>query len=194
MRILSTLQFVPRNTKAPTGFLPTTLRSPTMSDVPPSAASLNAKVGHAPPPIRHERAKSESELQYEEARIIFNKTVGGHYRHGKTGYKQVGVLFLTWKDDDMQCKDTEVCTFQGAPSSCLLTSAQQVDKLRDLFATQFHFKTDYYEIPSERWETGLHKRLADFCYEYDSPDKLAIIYYGGHGYPGEETGEFKFSA
>ena len=42
--------------------------------------------------------------------MVFNKTIDGHYRHGKTGYKQVGALFLTWKDDDMQCRETEVGT------------------------------------------------------------------------------------
>ena len=52
--------------------------------------------------------KSQEELQKEEARITFNKTLNGHYRHGKPGYERVGALFLTWEDDDMQCKATEV--------------------------------------------------------------------------------------
>ena len=75
-----------------------------------------------------------------------------------------------------------------------LTSESQVDKLRELFETNFKFNTEYYEIPSDRYETGLHKKLADFCYEYDSPEDLAIIYYGGHAYTGQETKEFKFAA
>jgi len=70
----------------------------------------------------------------------------------------------------------------------------QVTKLRDLFNDDFHFKTECYEIPSERWETALHKRLADFCHEYDSPEDLAIIYYGGHAYEGKETRQFKLAA
>ena len=59
-------------------------------------------------PPHHRRAKSASETQCEEARVIFNKTIEGHYRQGKTGYRQVGALFLTWADDDMQCKAKEV--------------------------------------------------------------------------------------
>lgn len=43
-----------------------------------------------------------------EAQITFDKTLKGHYRHGKTGYNKVGALFLTWENDDMQCKATEV--------------------------------------------------------------------------------------
>ncbi len=75
-----------------------------------------------------------------------------------------------------------------------LTSEPQVDKLRDLFQNTFNFKTEYYEIPSDRRETALHKKVADFCYEYDSPEDLAIIYYGGHAYEGQETKEFKLAA
>lgn len=56
----------------------------------------------------HSRSKPASETQRDEAKIVFNKTIEGHYRHGKTGYRQVGALFLTWRDDDMQCKETEV--------------------------------------------------------------------------------------
>ncbi len=64
-----------------------------------------------PAPYQHQRAKSDSETQCEEARVIFDKTIAGHYRYGKTGYRNVGALFLTWADDDMQCKDAEVVTF-----------------------------------------------------------------------------------
>ena len=69
-----------------------------------------------------------------------------------------------------------------------------MDKLRQLFEEDFKFETECFEIPSSRWETALHKRLADFCYRYDSPEDLAIIYYGGHAYLGQETKEFKLAA
>ena len=52
--------------------------------------------------------KSQEEEQKEQAQITFNKTLNGHYRHGKPGYERVGALFLTWEEDDMQCKETEV--------------------------------------------------------------------------------------
>ncbi|KAL8651409.1 MAG: hypothetical protein Q9210_003277, partial [Variospora velana] len=116
------------------------------------------------------------EEPYEELELTFNKTLDGHYRHGKTGYKRVGVLFLTWEEDDLQCKETEV------------------DALRAFFADEFKFETDYFQIPKDRWQTALHRRIADLLYEYDSPDCLTIIYYGGHGYVGEETRSLKLSA
>ena len=55
-----------------------------------------------------------------------------------------------------------------------------MDKLRAIFSESFNFKTEYFEIPSERGETALHKKLVDFYYEYDSPEDLAITYYGEH--------------
>ena len=51
-------------------------------------------------------------------------------------------------------------------------------KLRAIFSESFNFRTEYFEIPSKRWETALHKKLADFYYGYDSPEDLAITYYG----------------
>lgn len=64
------------------------------------------------PSLHHQRSKSASEQQREKAKIVFDKTIEGHYRHGKTGYRQVGALFLTWKDDDLQCRASEVRTLE----------------------------------------------------------------------------------
>ena len=52
--------------------------------------------------------KSREEVDKEQAHITFSKTLDGHYHRGKSGYDHVGALFLTWEDDDMQCKATEV--------------------------------------------------------------------------------------
>ena len=73
--------------------------SPSASDSP----NESSPSGH------HHRSQSASEIERDKAKVVFNKTIDGRYRHGKTGYRQVGALFLTWKDDDMQCKETEVC-------------------------------------------------------------------------------------
>ncbi|KAK0513636.1 hypothetical protein JMJ35_004000 [Cladonia borealis] len=125
-----------------------------------------------PPP----KGPKDRKAQYERARVTFDKTISGHYRDGKTGYKDVGVLFITWEEDDLQCKETEV------------------DALNDLFTNEFKYSTDYYQIPSEKWQTGLMRKVSDFMWQYDSPDCLAIIYYGGHGYEGRETKKFKLAA
>lgn len=72
-------------------------------------------VGSKPPTLSNFRSKSAREIrreerdeEREEARLIFNKTLEGQYRHGKTGYRRVGALFITWEEDDMGCKQREV--------------------------------------------------------------------------------------
>jgi hypothetical protein len=47
-------------------------------------------------------------LDQKIAQVEFNKTIAGCYRDGNAEYDSVGVLLLTWKDDDMNCKETEV--------------------------------------------------------------------------------------
>lgn len=75
----------------------------TKASEPPLNLPNEAQSCDSPEPIR----QSEEE-QFNEARVVFNKTIEGHYRNGRTGYKQVGALFLTWKADDMHCKESEV--------------------------------------------------------------------------------------
>lgn len=69
-----------------------------------------------------------------------------------------------------------------------------MDELRNLLNDQFRFETTYYEIPSERSEMDLMMKVSTFMTSYDSPECLAIIYYGGHGYMGRETMKFKIAA
>lgn len=45
--------------------------------------------------------------QVEEAKITFDKVLDGHY-HGKSSYEKVACLLLTWQDDDLKCRETEV--------------------------------------------------------------------------------------
>lgn len=147
-----------------------------MMAIPPtSGASKTTLDVHLETPPHSAPSRSE-EASHEELEVTFNKTIEGHYRHGKTGYKRVGVLFVTWAEDDMQCRETEV------------------DALRKLFDEDFNYETDYFLIPKARWQTALQKRIADLFYEYDSPDCLTIIYYGGHGYVGEESKSLKLAA
>ncbi|KAL8696952.1 MAG: hypothetical protein Q9224_002534 [Gallowayella concinna] len=123
--------------------------------------------GHTSPPFHESN---------EELEIAFSKTIEGHYRHGSTGYRRVGVLFLTWEEDDMQCKETEV------------------DHLRTLFAEKFKYETYYFQIPSSRWRTALQKEIADLLHQFDFSDCLFIVYYGGHGELDKETQSLSIKA
>jgi hypothetical protein len=57
--------------------------------------------GHFPPWMKIEKKRNN-------ARLVFNQTIAGHYRNGKTGYGRVGVLLLTWEADDMHLQRSEV--------------------------------------------------------------------------------------
>ena len=74
-----------------------------MSLLQPASVDL-----HFETPPHPKSPRLQLEEQSKKARITFDKTIDGHYRHGKTGYKRVGALFLTWEKDDLQCKETEV--------------------------------------------------------------------------------------
>ena len=87
-----------------------------MAPVPTVPTSSTIVPNGLPQPSQHHRAKIASETQREEARVVFNKTIEGHYRDGRTGYRRVGALFLTWAADDLQCKTQEV----GTSNSCTL--------------------------------------------------------------------------
>ncbi|MCJ1315907.1 hypothetical protein MMC15_001227 [Xylographa vitiligo] len=112
----------------------------------------------------------------DDARFIFNKTIAGHYRNGPSEYTRVGVLLITWEDDDMNLKKSEV------------------DRLQAIFKNQFNFETQYFQIPPNKSDTALLAAVTNFANEYNSPDNLMIVYYGGHGYKGYETQQFKLAA
>lgn len=77
---------------------------------PSTKASFDLHIETPPHPQarRYGPIKTAREIETENARIVFDKTIQGHYRFGKTEYKEVGVLFLTWEADDMGVKETEV--------------------------------------------------------------------------------------
>ena len=64
-----------------------------------------------------------------------------------------------------------------------------MERLRHLFSASFNFKTEYFVISSKRGGPALHKKLTDFCDEYDSPEDLAIVYFAEHIYGGRKTKE-----
>jgi len=70
----------------------------------------------------------------------------------------------------------------------------KVKRLQDIFERRFHYTTDTYEIPSEKSETGLQKKIADFAHEYNQPNNLMILYYSGHAYTGKESQALKLAA
>lgn len=69
-----------------------------------------------------------------------------------------------------------------------------MDALHKILDEGFHYETEFFQIPSERWETALNTKIATFAHKYNSPDNMIIVYYAGHGYLGNETKKFKLAA
>ncbi|KAL9117701.1 MAG: hypothetical protein Q9187_005758 [Circinaria calcarea] len=129
---------------------------------------------HIDVPAHHHRQNSRTafDRQKDHARFIFNKTIAGHYRHGRTEYTRVGVLLITWDQDDMNLKN----------------------RLQTIFKDRLRYETQDFQIPSTKSETSFHHAVSSFVNAYNSPDNLMIVYYGGHGYKGTETNQFKLAA
>ncbi|KAF2086524.1 hypothetical protein K490DRAFT_66717 [Saccharata proteae CBS 121410] len=120
-------------------------------------------------------ARTKMDIVKGESRVIFNKIIEGRFRDGN-GYEEVGVLFVSWKDDDM-------------------TVNEEVDRLEGIFRHKFRFHTEIFHIPSLCPETTLHSKISDWARRFDSPNKMSIIYYGGHGgYMNEAEHTLKLSA
>jgi hypothetical protein len=78
---------------------------------------LNIPFQDLPPPMRNRTlgtipaAMSPGKffsLDREIAQVEFNKTIAGCYRDGNAEYDAVGVLLLTWREDDLNCREKEV--------------------------------------------------------------------------------------
>ncbi len=50
----------------------------------------------------------------------------------------------------------------------------KVKRLQEIFEKRFHYTTQTFEIPSEKSETGLQRKIADFAHEYNGPNNLMI--------------------
>ena len=79
---------------------------------PKLAADIHVELG--PSRQRHGHSISRHEQRRNEARLVFNKIIAGHYRDAANDYSQVGALFVTWAVNDLQLSgtDSEVSSFK----------------------------------------------------------------------------------
>jgi hypothetical protein len=83
-------------------------------------------------------------------------------RPPKDCYREVHVLLLSWKGDDLNAK-TEI----GA--------------LKEVFLMDYQFSVEQFSIPLNNPEFAVENRLNLFVNSYCRPGSLLIVYYGGHG-------------
>lgn len=57
---------------------------------------------------------------------------------------------------------------------------REITKLHNVFAAQFSFQVEQWQIPSETPTRALQTKLYDFQNSHQSEKELLIVYYGGH--------------
>lgn len=70
-------------------------------------ASLDIHI-EAPSDKYWHRRRTNYDVDTERSRVRLSKSIPGRYHDGHVDYDEVGVLLITWKDDDMYCKEKEV--------------------------------------------------------------------------------------
>ncbi|KAH7370074.1 hypothetical protein BKA65DRAFT_487637 [Rhexocercosporidium sp. MPI-PUGE-AT-0058] len=84
----------------------------------------------------------------------------GWSRRHNIRYCKVQVLLLKWQDDDLGVET-------------------ELKDLGHVFADLFHYGVDVFDIPSEKPDKALKRRVFDFL-ENDADETLLILYYAGH--------------
>ena len=98
----------------------------------------------------------------------------GRYQN-PSRYDKVAVLLLCWMASDID-------------------TTTEVEDLRKVFEEDFgyHTTTEYLNANlKSKLQVQLNLSVAQFVHDYDGANTLLIVYYGGHGGPGDFFGELK---
>ena len=87
----------------------------------PAITSRNFTVDSPPQPSQDQQYESAEQANRETARVVFNRTTAGHYRHDNLRYKQVGAMFITWETEELQFNETAVGALEGLRDGHMLT-------------------------------------------------------------------------
>ncbi|KAL8801501.1 MAG: hypothetical protein Q9182_004404 [Xanthomendoza sp. 2 TL-2023] len=94
-------------------------------------------------------------------------------------YDKVAVLLISW---DSSCDD--------------LNTEGEVDELARMFRELYNYKVQNVKLKCQGVrlaQVQVNKSIADFVYEEDSPSTLLIVYYAGHGTPGQRLGTLELT-
>ena len=121
--------------------------------------------------------KSQDEKEDSDLQLLWSKVMDeGDYTNSST-YTKVEVLLLCWAES---CDD--------------LTTRNEVEDLKATFENDFnyHATIEYLDITFEqRIQVRLNAKVAAFVGAHDGPNTLLIVYYAGHGRPGQKYGHLE---
>ena len=131
----------------------------------PSVASISSQVDY-----ESQEAKDNSEFQ-----VLWSSIMDKGSLRNQSTYKKVEVLLLCWADgsDDI------------GPEG-------EIARLQSVFEKQFGYGTQvgYLDVKvKKKLQIQVNGKVAAFVEAHDAPNTLLIIYYAGHGGPGDHYGE-----
>ena len=131
-----------------------------------SSGQENAEVNEQ---VNEQISREVHDSQYE---VCWSKIMDqGNYQEPITYTKVVALLFC-WDD---HCNDME--------------TRDEVDRLRAVLEDDFNYKTQTEYLDSRPGlQVRVNARVANFVEANDGPNTLLIVYYAGHGRPGNQPG------
>lgn len=118
---------------------------------------------------------SAQEKKATDRQVLWTNIMNEGRYQNPSRYDKVEVLLLSWKVSD-------------------LDTTKEVKDLRKVFEEDFgyHTTTMYLNANSEKkLQTHLNRHVARFVDDYNDPNTLIIVYYGGHGGPGDFLGDLE---
>ena len=130
------------------------------------------KAGSVAQHAKHVQYTTKEECDASELQIAWNNVMDqGNYRR-KSLYTHVAVLVLYWEDGDLNVRD-------------------EVGDLVDIFKNHFNYSVEHGALKGPHANTHVNALVADFVHKNNGPGKLIIVYYAGHGRPGEFHGSLE---
>ena len=119
----------------------------------------------------------KDEVFDSECQVLWSNTMDkGQYKIPST-YKKIEALLLCWE-----------------PASDDLDIDDEVDRFKALLEKKFHYNVDVEKIGSKspkKLQVQVNSRVARYMKDHDGPKTLIIVYYAGHGKPGDQYGHLE---
>jgi len=118
------------------------------------------------------------EKEDSEYQVLWSKTMDqGNYKNSST-YQKVEALLLCWAEE---CDD--------------LVTRAEVHRLKEVLEDKFNYNAHIEAIDNsipQKLQVQINAKVAAFVAAHDGPNTLLIVYYAGHGKPGEHFGDLQF--
>ena len=147
-----------------------------MDSLPRLSTQLNPNDNfEEPSAVCYDSAEEEEASRHQ---VLWENTMAEGKYQNPSLYDNVEVLLLSWAISDMD-------------------TTTEVQELRDVFEEDFgyHTTTEYLKADSkQKLQVQVNARVAKFVDDYNRPNTLLLVYYAGHGGPGQFFGDLELAA